>query len=518
MATSAQTTEQWDFVDIALAGPADGNPFVDVDLSATFTHESGSALRVRGFYDSDGVYRIRFMPTLMGKWSYVTTSNAKALDGQRGEVSAVVPTGRNRGPVRVANTFHFRYADGTPYRQIGTTCYAWTHQTEALEEQTLRTLAGGPFNKIRMCVFPKNYAWNDVEPPRYPFEGTPPNAWDTTRFAVEHFRHFERRVLQLREMGIEADVILFHPYDKGRWGFDRMDAASDDRYLRYVIARLGAFRNVWWSMANEYDFMKEKTPADWDRYFKITVEEDPYEHLRSIHNGFQIYNHTQPWVTHVSLQNGSAVADFGRAQLYRDTWYKPIVGDEVKYEGDLPQRWGNLSAEEMVHRFWQGVIAGIYVGHGETYQHPQHIIWWARGGTLHGQSPARLHFLRSILESAPDIDPIDKWQDLHTAGKAGEYYLIYFGHEAPASWRFELPRQELAAGMKFTAELIDTWNMTVDAVPGEFEIVADTTYRYHAVGDPTIPLPGRKFMAIRLKRVAGDVVQAKSDEVIYGES
>ena len=33
-------------------------------------------------------------------------------------------------------------------------------------------------------------------------------------------------------------------------------AAVDDRYLRYVVARLAAYRNVWWSLANEYDFRK----------------------------------------------------------------------------------------------------------------------------------------------------------------------------------------------------------------------------------------------------------------------
>ncbi|MFT3786526.1 MAG: DUF5605 domain-containing protein [Tepidisphaeraceae bacterium] len=525
MATSAHTTEQqtveqWDFVDIALAGPSDGNPFIDVDLSAAFTHESGAVLRVRGFYDDEGVYRIRFMPTLPGRWSYVTASNAKALDGQRGEVSATAPTGNNHGPVRVANTFHFAYADGTPFKQIGTTAYAWTHQGPELERQTLDALRSAPFNKVRMCVFPKNYAFNEVEPPRYPFVGTPPTSWDFTRFNVDHFRHFEQHVGTLRDMGIEADVILFHPYDKGRWGFDRMDAASDDRYLKYVIARLAAYRNVWWSMANEYDFMKEKQPADWDRYFQITQATDPYDHLRSIHNGFRIYDHNKPWVTHVSLQNGSALADFGRAVLYRDCWYKPIVGDEVKYEGNLPQRWGNISAEEMVHRFWQGTIAGIYVGHGETYLHPEHVIWWARGGPLRGQSPARLNFLRDVLDAGPatGIDPIDKWQDERTAGKAGEYYLIYFGHETPTEWLFELPRQELIAGTKFKAELLDTWNMTIENVPGEFEIIADTTYRYHAKALPKIDLPGRPFMAIRLTRTALAAAPTGEGEHIYGES
>ena len=57
----------------------------------------------------------------------------------------------------------------------------------------------------------------------------------------------------------------------------RLDAATDDRYVRYVVARLAAFRNVWWSMANEWDLARSKTMADWDRYFRIapTFESPP---------------------------------------------------------------------------------------------------------------------------------------------------------------------------------------------------------------------------------------------------
>jgi hypothetical protein len=461
------------------------------------------------------------MPSAEGEWRYETRSSAKPLSGRTGGFTCVAPSKKNHGPVRVHNTFHFAYADGTPYRQIGTTCYVWNHQGEKLERQTLATLKKSPFNKIRMCVFPKHYAYNSNEPPRYPFEGTPPNQWDFERFNPEHFRHLENRIGQLRDLGIEVDLILFHPYDDGHWGFDRMDRQTDDRYLCYVVARLSAYRNVWWSMANEYDFMKEKKEPDWDRFFRIVRDEDPYDHLRSIHNGFRIYDHNQKWCTHASIQNGSAVEDFGRATLYRDVYRKPIVFDEVKYEGNIPQRWGNLSAEEMVHRFWQGTIAGAYVGHGETYNHPKNVIWWASGGKLHGKSPARIGFLRKVMEEGPadGIDPIDKWQDLRTAGKAGEYYLIYFGREKPPrEWLFELPRQGLTAGMRFRVEVLDTWNMTVKPVAGEFEIIADTTYRYHAKGRKKIKLPGKPYMALRLQRVAGErVKEQKPAEKIYGE-
>ncbi|HEX6963327.1 MAG TPA: DUF5060 domain-containing protein, partial [Lacipirellula sp.] len=393
--SSTLTCEQWGRAEIVLQGPATGNPFADVELAATF--ENGDRkLKAAGFYDGDGVYRIRFMPDATGRWTYRTQSNTDELDGKNGVVEVTAPSERNHGPVGVRNMFHFAYADGAPYKPLGTTCYAWTHQGDALEEQTLETLAKSPFNKLRMCVFPKRYTWNENEPPLYPFAGAPPNRWDFARFNPEFFRHLEQRILELQELGIEADVILFHPYDEGHWGFDRMPDEVDDRYLQYIVARLAAFRNVWWSLANEFDFMTEKQPEDWDRLFQVVAESDPYGRLRSIHNGRILYNHNQRWVTHASIQNGSAAEDAGRAILYRDAYRKPVVFDEIKYEGDIPKRWGNLSAEEMVHRFWECIIAGTYPGHGECYLHPEDILWWSKGGVLHGESPQRIAFLRDV--------------------------------------------------------------------------------------------------------------------------
>jgi hypothetical protein len=174
----------------------------------------------------------------------------------------------------------------------------------------------------------------------------------------------------------------------------------------------------------------------------------------------------------------------------------------------------------MVHRFWQGTIAGTYVGHGETYLHPKNVIWWASGGKLHGKSPARLAFLKTVLDDAPaeGIDPIDKWQDLRTAGKAGEYYLVYLGRERPRQWLFELPRQGLSAGMRFRVEVLDTWNMTTKPVTGDFEVIADTTYRYHAKGRKRVKLPGKPYIVLRIRRIEGAAIKAPEKAAhIYGE-
>ncbi|MFO0950151.1 MAG: DUF4038 domain-containing protein [Isosphaeraceae bacterium] len=496
--------EQWGVAEVVLKGPDGGNPFTEVTLTARVSQGERSH-EVAGFYDGGGVYRVRFMPDRTGVWEYATRSNRAEHDGKTGRVEVVKPSPGNHGPVRVRNTFHFGYEDGTPYFPVGTTCYAWTHQADALEEQTLQTLKNGPFNKIRMCVFPKYYNYNRDEPPRYPFEGTPPDRWDRTRFNPAFFRHLEERVAQLRDLGIEADLILLHPYDRGHWGFDRMPPEDDDRYLRYVVARLSAYRNVWWSLANEWDFMKEKTEADWDRMFQVVQKADPYGRLRSIHNGTLLYNQNHPWVTHASIQNGSAVEDYGGAVLYRDVYRKPVVFDEVKYEGDIAERWGNIKAEELVDRFWQGTVAGTYVGHGETYLNPEQVLWWSKGGVLRGQSPPRIGFLRKILESGPPtgLEPIDKWQDVPAAGVRGEYYLFYLGKQTSREWPVELPRTGQNEPISFKVDVIDAWNMTITPVEGAFTVRPKDRYTLACPDRPVVPLPGRPYMAIRLRREAG---------------
>lgn len=504
---AADTVEQWGMYEVTLKGPTNGNPFLDVRFAAQFA-QGYDSIEVPGFYDGDGNYRVRFSPDKQGAWKYETLSNVKELHAKTGEFTATKPSENNRGPVRVANMYHFAYADGKPYKQVGTTCYVWNLQGDELEEQTLKTLAASPFNKIRFCVFPKRYQWNTNEPPMYPFEGKPRN-FDTKRFNPAYFQHLDQRVMDLQKLGIEADIILLHPYDDGAWGLDRMTPVEDDRYLKYVVARLAAYRHVWWSLANEYDFMKFKTEDDWERIGQLVSRADPFHRLLGIHNGKILFNQTRPWITHASIQNGAAVAEFGRAELYRDAFRKPIVYDEVKYEGNIESRWGHISAEEMVFRFWNATIAGTYCGHGETYKSDDQILWWSKGGVLKGQSPSRLAFLKKVLDDSPaeGIDPVDKWQDTPIAGRAPDYYLVYLGKETPTSWEFKLPKppqgkgQPPADGMKFTAEVLDTWNMTVTPVDGVFTLKKKDNY-YHADKDGrSIALPGKPYMAIRIKRV-----------------
>ncbi|MGN6125657.1 MAG: DUF5605 domain-containing protein, partial [Humibacter sp.] len=400
-----------------------------------------------------------------------------------GAFTVVGPQVGKHGPVRVARTFHFEYADGTRYLPVGTTAYAWTHQGDELEERTLRTLAGSPFNKLRMCLFPKSYLFNHNEPERFPFSGDLENGFDLERFDIGYWRHLENRIAQLSEIGVEADLILFHPYD--RWGFATMPPDVDDLYLRYAVARLASFPNVWWSLANEYDLMSAKRVDDWERMAAIVQAEDPAGHLLSIHNCFDFYDHGRPWITHASLQRQDLYKTAEMTTEWRERWHKPVVIDECAYEGDIDQGWGNITAQEMVRRFWEGAVRGGYVGHGETYLRDDEVLWWAKGGELRGESAPRIAFLRQLLEEAPrELEPIPVDWDVPSTGVDGSYYLFYYGFSQPRFRRFVWDPE-----VEYEVDVIDTWNMEVSRLPG--------TVR----GRFTIDLPGRPYMALRFQAV-----------------
>jgi len=500
-----QSVEKWGIFEIALAGHQDKTPFADYDIWGEFTSRNEQK-KVDGFYDGNGVYRVRFMPSFAEEYTFRIGGSFRE-DGFRGSFQVTAPAAENHGPVRVANTWHFAYEDGAPYYPLGTTCYVWNLQTEELQQQTLETLKANAFNKIRFCIFPKHYDYNLNEPISYPYEGTPcdssvltrenflqyngkapGNDWDYRRFRPEHFRLLEKNIQALMELGLEADIIVMHPYD--RWGFSQMDAESDDLYWNYVIARLGAYRNVWWSLANEYDLMEKKVLADWERYARIICEKDVYHHLRSIHNCKPFYDYNRPWITHCSIQRQDPYKSAELVEEWRIRYQKPIVLDEIAYEGNIQHGWGNISGQELIRRFWEAACRGGYGGHGETYMHPKDILWWSHGGVLHGDSPARIGFLMKILKETPGIGlapMFTRWDEVAAQveetipGRSG-YYLIYYGFNRPSFREYHFDDEH-----EYRVEIIDTWEMTIEDY-GVFK------------GHFRVELPGKEYMAVRVQK------------------
>ena len=510
-----QRVEQWNRFEINLAYAHSGNCFREITLSATFTGPDTTFI-VSGFYDGNNHFKVRFMPQKTGTWRYITTSNIPKLNGKKGTFECIKATGNNHGLVRVSNTYNFRYADGKQYYPFGTTAYAWIHMGQKLQEITLNTLKNSGFNKLRMCVFPKNYELVKEEPEIYPFpikevkNGKTVQTWDLDQFNPEFFQHLEKRIDELDQLGIEADLILFHPYDKGRWGFDAMPNDVNTRYIQYLLARLSAFKNVWWSLANEWDYVKTKGPADWDLIAKTVVKSDPYHHLCSIHGATATYyDYWKTEFTHVSVQDETPVQSPGAAAMLRNVYHKPVICDEVGYEGNLKLRWGRYSPEEMTYLVWNGVLAGAYVTHGESYlfKDATDTIFWAKGGEFKGASWKRIAFLRKIMEEGPGpLSMSDVSRDNRTATAGKGYYIIYFGKEMMDSWLFNLPVKnssfgKLTAGLRFKVEVIDTWDMTIQQCPLIFKTAEENNYRVFDTDLKTVKLPFKPYIALRISEI-----------------
>src|SRR5580704_2294027 len=150
-----EPVEQWSIFEVTLPGPSTGNPFKDVTFTAAFT-SGHRTVQATGFYDGEGVYRVRFMPDATGDWTYVTAGSVHELHGHSGAFTCTAPsTLGNHGPVGVAHQFHFQYADGTPYFPLGTTTYAYLFTSDENAQASLAGMKQAQFNKTRVCVLPK---------------------------------------------------------------------------------------------------------------------------------------------------------------------------------------------------------------------------------------------------------------------------------------------------------------------------------------------------------------------------
>ncbi len=502
--------KQYETFELRFGGEVLPDAWAQIDLTATFSCAQES-LTVKGFYDGEsdgrGVYVVRFLPQYAGVYRYQVRGAVTA----EGEIVCEASSPEAHGIVRAVGT-HFAFADGAPYIPFGTTVYALISQDDALVEQTLQSLAAAPFNKLRLCVFPKDYDYNHNEPPLYAFACREDGSWDTSRPSIAFYQRLERILRRIAALGIQLDLILFHPYD--RWGFAAMPQADNFRYLDYLLRRLSAMPEIWWSLANEYDLcMPKKTLADWEALEAFVASCDPYHHLLSCHNCFCFWDFKRKDVTHASIQT-RALTEIPR---YLREYGKPVVIDECCYEGDLPHIWGSISGQEMVRRFWRCYVGGGACTHGETFLSPDDVLWWARGGVLKGESPKRIAFLRRVIEELPGfLSPLESvWEEAEQQDEAqrpdwirpflaslsrmappdrhmllcGEHlwaahcaedaYLWYYGQQTAREQIIKLPPAH-----RYRVEVLDTWNMTRE------------TLQTGVSGRVVLTLPGREDMAV----------------------
>ena len=483
--------ERWGVEEVTLHSTRSyANPVTDVKFSGRFTSPSGKVSEVKGFFDGDGIWLVRFMPEETGSWTYSTISNNPDLNGKSGAFTVVAPSGDKHGPVHVAKSYHFDYANGTPYFLLGTTTYGGLSAGPLERAKTMSKLAHSPFNKTRFFLLSRGSAGLP------PFELGEGGRMDFTRPNPAYFREVEAGLRELSAMNVQADVILWNysSQDAGPANISDMTPEVESVYLEYVVSRFAAFNNVWWTMSNEFDLFKR--PKNWKALGELVQRSDPYHHPISIHQSALAYydNYRQDWLSHIIIQDltqlrlPSGPRNLGALELDARKVGKPVVVDEYGYEGNNGTTYGSFSGADIVEMHWSFTMSGAYGSHGETYGGNS-------GWEFVGDAPARLGFLKQIMTQAPfqEMEPANDLVAYNgplyaptMLAKRGAYYLLHIpplrhkpdwnpGAFGPGTPSNPLPLREpygnlvldptaievdLAPGI-YKVELIDTWQMRV---------------------------------------------------------
>ncbi len=456
---------RWDLAELDLSG---------TNADSVIFGQEGRRAVVDTFRQGDRLLA-RFAPDPEGGWPYAVIDSAGAVIDE-GVLDCGPAAVGDHGPLGVGGT-RFRYADGTAHVPLPTTALCWHRQPEPDRQQTLTALQDSPITAVRMSVLPPNGAgWPDDD----------------------ELDRLERAVIELRAIGRQAELVIFGDGTAlARPGWQS--------YLRRLVARFAAFRNVSWCLATDAD-RSAIEPARWDDALRLLAEHDHGHRLCTVHAapGFDFGDRR---ITHCSVRTDHARS----SSTLNDDFAKPAVLEGAVLEGDAPVRSspspgsstgsgrgvgprpepveeseaGSLTAEEVVLHAWETAVRGGYAAYGEWFlpDDPDHDPWWLGGGELRGESLPRLAFLRDVLAAIPGEPRYLRLRpDASTLGVPEQYYLQYLGAHRFRSRAFDLPDGA------YRVEVINTWELTIE------EAMKTDSGRF------TVPLPPRLYHAIRVTR------------------
>lgn len=468
---SANTVEAYDFVEVtANVDPVVvKNPFTDATLNGWFeTVDGRKRWPVEGFCDSvDGsVFRIRFMPPAAGDYRY-------SVDYQQGGGSKTsmgtfhASDGHRRGPIRVDTQYPWHFVwegTGEHYFFNGTTAYwlmGWSD--ERVIESSIERLHALRVNRIRVTVAGRTsqfYGEPVMAGPNWTPFLTPWPAqmaediyhpgFDYSRFSVAYWQKFERALQFARQRDVVISLVLdmndspVHP---------AADSEDERRFLRYAVARFGAFSNITWDLGDDLDQYRS---ISWTHQTGGKIEEwDPYHHLATSHPVHTRHQDlTADWFGFTSFQEWSR--DQHTFMLNQRRRQKalgriiPQTNEEYGYEDHYPM-WapglGSESADALRRTAWNIVMAGGYQTTGETARRGTNILPDTGGGWMNGRGDNTMTMLEGYAHLVDFVTSFEWWKtephdELVNRGNyclatPGKTYAVYLPHGGRVTLRLQ---------------------------------------------------------------------------------
>jgi hypothetical protein len=455
---SAREVEVYDVFEVEARPPGVpfGNPFVDASFRGRFQRAGEPAVDVDGFWDGD-VFRIRFMPSKFGEHVYSLTLHAfNRTFENKGTFKA--REARRRGPVRVDKVYPWHFVwEGTGERYLwnSTTAYGLLGLDDAKIKEAVDRLAALKINRLRVGLSwrMKNAAafgpWAaerplDVENPGY----------DVKRFDCDFWGKAERLTRYAREKDVAVSWVFY--VDGARPGSDPFGAAGmggpdEKRYYRYAAARLGAFSNVMWDLANEYRLFRNDRWAEAMGTFLKEV--DPCDHLSSVHGHADFKFHASTWADYAAYQSWDEEGGHGFMLQARRTQaasgrIMPQVNEDYGFENDYPAGSGRKApardAESRRRIAWGIAMAGAHQTTGERAAGSKAD---SGGGWIDGRGDVTMSMLAGYARLMGFLSGVEAWRleprdelarnEAYCLAEPGRRYVLYQPEGRPATLQLE---------------------------------------------------------------------------------
>jgi hypothetical protein len=343
-------------------GPSD-TPAKDVDFWVRVQHESGSpSYKIHGFWDGDGqggnrgnVFKVRFCPTRAGRWNIAeVSSNRQELVQKQGDyITATASNLHGFWEVDTSSPGNrwYKRSDGSHQYIVGNTIYSFISEmyTNGPNGSDIaKDIKGnaGYFKKVRFSPIGDRYP-HPSERPFLTSSGSPTNnGADSHRPNPQWFyKRVDLAVKTAFDLDLIADLIMAAvDVDELRYSISPANNGRDPGpFFKYLIARYGAYPNVWFCLINEGDHGNKTPHFSYGALRDFGVKAKSYMaypsplsvHLRA--NWDSGMNSNPSWNDHVifqqKLKNISSSADAIRRNYSSGGSNKPVVNDELSYQG-----------------------------------------------------------------------------------------------------------------------------------------------------------------------------------------
>lgn len=340
--TPASTATTFRVYELAFSADVPGsNPYLNgPSLTAIFTGTSGAAsgkvLTIKGFWDGDNVWRVRFAPTAQGDWSWTTSSNDAGMNGFSGSLTVIGPTPEELAASVLYRGFlqrddhAWKLSDGTPFLAVGDTQWSFAEENTTAEwQQWMNARQAQKFNTFLGCIWLAIYTRSGV-PDAFP--GKNPQT-ETPNMA--YFQRLDQMVQYANDRGIMMGLTIGGFPDNSNWWVKFGTLDRNSRWFRYCVARYTAY-NVRWCLYGEVNERNTPWGSTWQQQVahdaQLVRDEDPYDHpIGSHHTSVDTSSASSPNIDYIEVQIARTETQYQSALNYRQ-YGKPVWFEEYWYE------------------------------------------------------------------------------------------------------------------------------------------------------------------------------------------